>query len=73
MTILENISLKAYNSFGVDARARYFAPFSSLEELEEILAAAATVPIMVLGGGSNLLFTRDFNGLVLKNEISGIS
>ena len=73
VAIQENISLKPYNSFGIDALARYFAPFSTEEELEEILDMTLPGPLMVLGGGSNLLFTKDFNGLVLKNEISGIA
>lgn len=73
VTIQENISLKPYNSFGIDALARYFVPFRSEEELDEILALSLPGPVMVLGGGSNLLFTKDFNGLVLKNEISGIT
>jgi UDP-N-acetylmuramate dehydrogenase len=73
VAIQENISLKPYNSFGIDAQARYFTPFRSEDELEEILAMSLPGPVLVLGGGSNLLFTKDFNGLVLKNEISGIT
>jgi UDP-N-acetylmuramate dehydrogenase len=74
--IQENISLKSYNTFGIDARARFFAPFSKQDELLELLSfakgPAANMPAMVLGGGSNILFTRDFDGLVMKNEIRGI-
>lgn len=71
--ISENISLKPFNTFGIDVKARYFAAFSSIEELKAILAAKpANVPLLVLGGGSNLLLTKDFDGLVLKNEIRGI-
>ncbi|HRG81305.1 MAG TPA: UDP-N-acetylmuramate dehydrogenase [Chitinophagaceae bacterium] len=73
VAIQENISLKPYNSFGIDAQARYFASFTSEDELGEIVAMSLPGPVLVLGGGSNLLFTRDFNGLVLKNEIHGIT
>ncbi len=59
---------------GIDAKARYFSRFSSAEQLQELLnsAPANGEPQLILGGGSNILFTRDFNGIVLKNEISGI-
>ncbi len=75
MIFQENISLKPFNSFGIDAGARYFARFTSVAELEEALEAAKalsgierTAPL-ILGGGSNILFTKDFDGLVLKNEL----
>lgn len=74
MQIQENISLKPYNSFRIEAGARWFAAFDSVGMLQEVLQATspAGVPRLVLGGGSNLLFTVDYNGLVLKNEIPGI-
>lgn len=70
--ISENISLKPFNTFGIDASARYFAAFASVEELHAILREKQGVPLLILGGGSNLLLTQDFDGLVLKNEIRGI-
>ncbi|MGV3657308.1 MAG: FAD-binding protein, partial [Chitinophagaceae bacterium] len=71
--ITENISLKPYNTFGIDAMARAFATFASVEELEEIMkAASAYENRMILGGGSNILLTKDVDGLVLKNEVKGI-
>lgn len=70
MTIQENFSLKAFNTFGIDARARHFAAFRSPEELQELLLRDSNG--MVLGGGSNVLFTRDVDGLVMKNELYGI-
>ena len=73
MQIQENISLKPYNSFGIDARARYFASFKNTEELSELLATDPRLPTLVLGGGSNILFTKDYDGLILKNEIKGIN
>ena len=72
MTILENISLKPFCSFGIEARARYFASFANRDELQAILSRSTAGAVYILGGGSNLLFTRDFDGLVLKNEIIGI-
>ena len=71
--ITENISLKPYNTFGIDAMARAFATFASVEELEEIMKAASVYENrMILGGGSNILLTKDVDGLVLKNEVKGI-
>ncbi len=72
--ILENISLKAYNTFGIDVKAAHFAEARSLEELTALLSDARwkAMPVMFLGGGSNVLFTRDFAGLLIKNSIKGI-
>jgi len=72
MQIQENISLRPYNTFGIDARARYFAAFKDMEELSELVTRNSKLATLILGGGSNILFTKDFDGLVLKNEISGI-
>ncbi|HET7897624.1 MAG TPA: UDP-N-acetylmuramate dehydrogenase, partial [Flavisolibacter sp.] len=74
MQIWENISLRPYNTFGIDVDARYFASFSSLIELKDLLNAglAATHKKLILGGGSNILLTKNFDGIVLKNEIGGI-
>ncbi|HEX9513489.1 MAG TPA: UDP-N-acetylmuramate dehydrogenase [Puia sp.] len=65
----ENTSLKTLNTFGIDATARWFASFSTQEELSGLLDRT---PLLILGGGSNILFTGNFDGLVLKNEIQGI-
>ena len=75
MDIRENISLKPYNSFGIDVKAKYFSSFASVEQLMELITGsfhAAKNPLLVLGGGSNILFTKDFDGLLLKNELKGI-
>ncbi len=73
-TIQENISLKAFNTFGLDAYAQYLQTFTSVEEIKEILASEhyANHEHFILGGGSNILFTKDVKALVLKNEIIGI-
>lgn len=72
--ILENISLKNFNTFGVEAKARYFAAISGYDELRSLIQERkpAEKKLLVMGGGSNLLFTGDFNGWVLHNEIKGI-
>jgi UDP-N-acetylmuramate dehydrogenase len=72
--VASKVSLKPYNTFGVDVRASHFARIRSTADLQELLAepAYADCPRLVLGGGSNLLFTRDFDGLVLKMEIAGV-
>ena len=72
MNIQENFSLKTFNTFGVEAKAKYFAEVHSLEELKETLQFSYS-PILVLGGGSNVLFTKDFDGLVIKLNLKGIS
>lgn len=72
MNIQENISLKTLNTFGVEAKAKYFAEVDSVEELKETLQFSYS-PILVLGGGSNVLFTKDFDGLVIKLNLKGIS
>ncbi|TXF75177.1 UDP-N-acetylmuramate dehydrogenase [Chryseobacterium sp.] len=75
MTIQENFPLKNYNTFGVNVSAKYFAEVSSVEELVEILKNdnTSTLPLLFLGGGSNILFTKDFDGLVIQLHLKGIS
>ena len=72
--IKENISLKPYNTFGIEVKARYFAEVRDLEQLRSVFGDpfVKTQPLLVLGGGSNMLFTKDFEGLVLKISIPGI-
>ena len=72
MKIEENVSLKPFNTFGIDAKARYFSAFRSESELEEILLSEPVKQSMwILGGGSNILLTGNIDGWVLKNEIKG--
>ena len=72
MQIQENISLKRYNSFGIAAMARQFASFKDIDELSTLLTIDSRLPTLILGGGTNILLTKDVDGLVLKNEITGI-
>lgn len=71
MRLQENISLKPYNTFGIEVTARRFARFSSAGELQELLSLHKGA-LLVLGGGSNILFTKNVDGLVLHNAIAGI-
>jgi len=74
MEISEKVSLKDLNTFGIEAKAAKFARFRSGEELKAILSdpELRALPRMILGGGSNILFTGNFEGIVLKNEVKGI-
>jgi len=67
--IQTNKNLKEYNTFGISVKAEMFAVFSSIDELKQILSFRNNKKLLVLGGGSNLLLTKDFDGLVIKNEI----
>ncbi|MGV3510121.1 MAG: UDP-N-acetylmuramate dehydrogenase [Sphingobacteriaceae bacterium] len=73
--ILENISLKKYNTFGVEASARWYTEIDSEQDLAELFSDAKwkAVQRLVLGGGSNLLLTKDFDGLVIRMNIKGIT
>ncbi len=79
----ENFSLKPYNTFGVEAKARYFAEVNSVDELIATLNLSITqnqnpdkterLPVLLMGGGSNILLTKDFDGLVILLNLKGIS
>jgi len=70
--IEHNVDILPFNTFGISVKAKQFVRFSSIAELKEIFSAKdASIPFMILGGGSNVLFTKDFDGLILKNEIEG--
>lgn len=68
------VSLKPYNSFGIEAEARYFAQARSDDDVRQLLAYAGTedLPVLVIGGGSNLLLTQGVNALVVRMDSSGI-
>jgi len=74
MQIFENYSLKNLNTFGINVSSRYFLACSSPEEIAEFLSIPAykSAPKLILGGGSNILFTKNFDGVVLKNNLKGI-
>lgn len=68
----KNVSIKPYNTFGIDVKAALFEEAHSIEELKAVLANNANIPHYILGGGSNVLFTKDYEGLIIKNSIKGI-
>jgi UDP-N-acetylmuramate dehydrogenase len=72
MQLQENISLKQYNTFGIKAYAAYFIELDNLALLETLSKEYAKQQKWVLGGGSNILFTGDIEGLVLHNALKGI-
>ncbi|MDB5284928.1 MAG: UDP-N-acetylmuramate dehydrogenase [Bacteroidota bacterium] len=74
LQIQENVSLKNFNTFGIDTRARYFVEIAHEDELTELFADPQWQQIerLVLGGGSNMLMVNDFDGLVIRMNIRGI-
>lgn len=70
----EHVSLKPYNSFGIDVKARYFTQVRDDVEVRQALAGAAAedVPVLVIGGGSNVLLTADIEALVLHMASRGV-
>jgi len=75
MNFQQNVSLKPHNTFGISSMAEWFGTCASPEEWAESLHVAADkkMPVFILGGGSNILFTRNVEGLVLQNTLPGIS
>jgi UDP-N-acetylmuramate dehydrogenase len=72
MDILKDHSLKSLNTFGIDVKAKLFGEAKSIEDLKTYINQFPTEPLLLLGGGSNILFTKNFDGLVIKNSIQGI-
>lgn len=72
--IYENVPLKDFNTFRVNATARFFARAKTIDEALEIFSYASgrNLPFFILGGGSNVLFTRDFDGIIIQPEMQGI-
>ncbi len=75
MNIQENISLQPYNTFGIEAKALYFIQVNHEDELLQALTFAKEKKLLTLflGGGSNVLFTKDFDGIVISIQLKGIS
>src|ERR1700761_7625820 len=74
LQIQQNVSLKNFNTFGIDAKAKYFVEISHADELAELFLDPLWQQMerLVLGGGSNMLFVKDFDGLVIRMNIRGI-
>ena len=73
MQILHNISLKPYNTFGIDAIAKHFVSVSSIDDLKTILGLKDYPKKLILGGGSNMLLTKNQDALVTHINLKGIS
>ena len=73
MNILENYPLEKLNTFGINVRSKYLVEVSSTDEILEIIQSEKfkNLKKLVLGGGSNVLFTKDYNGLIILNKIKG--
>ena len=70
MLAVSNISLLEYNTFGIDAKAKLFIEYYSLDELRQVLQEHRGERILHIGQGSNLLFTRDFDGVILHSGMA---
>lgn len=71
MTVHEHFPLKSHNTFGMDVKARFFCEVNNVAQLKQVLDTYNDIPLLILGGGSNLLLTKNFEGLVLKINITG--
>ncbi|MFZ9846618.1 MAG: UDP-N-acetylmuramate dehydrogenase [Flavobacteriales bacterium] len=74
MTIQTNVSLLDFNTFHIEAKASHFVEISTEEEFIQLVHSGQTKlhQPLILGGGSNMLFTKDFDGLAIKNNLKGI-
>ena len=70
MRVVSDISLLPYNTFGIDVKAKTFIEYYSLDELRQVLKEHKGEQILHIGQGSNLLFTRDFNGIILHSGMT---
>ena len=75
MRDLENYSLLAHNTFGVDAHCRRFLEYATIEEAQQVaqMLRESDLPYIIIGGGSNLLLTHDYEGIVVHSAIKGCS
>ncbi|MCW3076444.1 MAG: UDP-N-acetylenolpyruvoylglucosamine reductase [Bacteroidetes bacterium] len=73
LNIAENINLKGYNTFGIEAFCTYFTEVNSIADFQELITHPVFInnERLIIGGGSNILFTKNFNGIVLKNNLKG--
>ncbi len=74
MKVLQNISLREFNTFGLNIYSSYFTSINDVKDIQAIFQDKefADKKFMILGGGSNVLFIHDFDGLILRNELRGI-
>lgn len=72
MTLQKNFALKEHNTFGIDVMAKSYINIQTIEELKTVLKTKANHPLFILGGGSNILLTKNINDLVLHINLKGI-
>jgi UDP-N-acetylmuramate dehydrogenase len=72
--ILENISLKPFHTFGTEAKARWFVDLASEDDIRRFLEEdySSHLPLLLLGGGSNILFSKDYEGTIARIGLKGI-
>lgn len=75
MEILKNIPLKKYNSFGIEAKTKFFANIKSIQDLKDLIQTNEfqSEPRFILGGGSNVLFRNDYEGLIVNIDLQGLN
>ena len=73
MRIEENYSLREHNTFGIEAKCRHYVEYSSSKEALQVAAMLreSSTPYIIIGGGSNLLLTKDFDGIVVHSAMKG--
>lgn len=71
---MQNVSLKPYNTFGIEVKSRYFVECSHIHDLCDAVhfAKKNKLQVLILGGGSNILFTKDFEGMVVRITLKGV-
>ncbi len=72
MNIQTNVNLAPFNTFRIDTIATHFITITHPHDLQSVLAQSIPQPLFILGGGSNILFTRPFEGTILYNQIKGV-
>ena len=72
MKDIRDYSLLAHNTFGIDAHCRRFLEYETVEEAQQVARILQDTPYIIIGGGSNLLLTKDFEGTVVHSAIKGI-
>ncbi|MDD3125871.1 MAG: FAD-binding protein, partial [Candidatus Kapabacteria bacterium] len=74
MMVQHDISLRKFNTFGVDVRTKAFCEVESTEDLRELISSGMLKEkYFIIGGGANILFTKDFDGLIIKSAIKDIA
>ena len=73
MRDFENYSLKAHNTFGIEAKCSRFLEYENVAEAQEVagILRESDTPYIIIGGGSNLLLTQDFDGIVVHSRLMG--